>query len=336
MAYQILGFATSPITQERTYSILCDTVSDLPSGTISGNGYSGPITQGCTAKIIATGRDYISNSSGQWILQPQSGGGGGGSDDTYTKEEIDAFLAYKQNLLTFGTESVKDSTDSLTSGAIWQSVWSQMLGVNSIKNLSQDVPETGYDCDTLTDVGIYRVPSAAVAEYIANIPTQTAGRLIVSNLGLGNRYIQIYLTSGARVFIRSYVSTGWQAWFEYSGIENMTSYPWGHYAVQESTGNVIASTTRIGTEEYFTVSGGTVLTHSAWISNYPLQTFYLFYDSSQNYLGEISGTGYIGWVDCDVPIKVPSQARYYRLCFRRSNNETIAPSEMIKCVRQTG
>ena len=53
MAYQILGFATSPITQERTYSILCDTVSDLPSGTISGSGYTGSITQGCTAKIIA-------------------------------------------------------------------------------------------------------------------------------------------------------------------------------------------------------------------------------------------------------------------------------------------
>lgn len=336
MAYQILGFVTSPITQERTYSILCDTVSDLPSGTISGNGYSGPITQGCSAKIIANGRTYIANSSGQWILQPESGGGGGGGDDTYTKEEIDDFLAAKQNLLTFGTETVKDSTDSLTSGAIWSSVWAQILGVNTTKNLSQDVPETGYDCDTLTDPGIYRVPSAAVAADIANIPTQAAGRLIVSNLGLGNRYIQIYLASGARVFIRAYVSTGWQAWYEYQGIENLTSYAWERCTVKESTGSVESSTTRIGSHDYFAVSGNAVLTYSACASSTPLQTFYLFYDSSQNYLGEISGTGYIGWVDCGVPIKVPSQARYYRLCFRRSGNQTISPSDMIKCVRQIG
>ena len=337
MAYQILGFSTSPITRQQVFQILCDDVSDLPSQTISDAVYSGPVTQGCSAKIIANGRTYIANSSGQWILQPMpGGGGGGGGDDTYTKEEIDDFLADKQNLLTFGTESVKDSTDSLTSGAIWQSVWSQMLGVNTTKNLSQDVPEEGYDCDTLTDPGIYRVPSAAVAADIAHIPTQAAGRLIVSNLGLGNRYIQIYLASGARVFIRSYVSTGWQAWYEYQGIENMTSYSWGNYNVAESTGAVNPSTTRIGTEDYFAISGNAVLTYSAWVSSQPLQTFYLFYDSSQNYLGEISGTGYIGWVDCGVPIKVPSQARYYRLCFRKSSNSTITPSEMIKCVRQTG
>lgn len=337
MAYQILGFSTSPVTRQQVFQILCDDVSDLPSQTISDAVYSGPITQGCIANIIANGRTYIANSSGQWILQPMPGsGGGGGGGDTYTKEEVDALLNAKQNLLTFGTETVKDSTDSLTSGAIWSSVWNQMLGVNTTKNLSQDVPETGYDCDTLTDPGIYRVPSAAVAADIANIPSQSAGRLIVSNLGLGNRYIQIYLASGARVFIRSYLSTGWQAWFEYQGIENMTSYTWGRYTVEESTGNVTSSTTRIGSEEYFAISGNAVLTYSAWISSQPLQAFYLFYDSSQAYLGEISGTGYIGWVDCGIPIKVPSSARYYRVAFRRSNNATITPSEMIKCVRQIG
>lgn len=332
MAYHIIGYQTNPITGETQFQILCDTTADLPTSPVSDNGYGGEIGQGSAALVIATGRTYIANSSAAWVLQPT----GGGSADTYTREEIDDFLAAKQNLLTWAAETAKVGTDTMTSGAIWSSVWSQILGVNSTKNLSQDVPETGYDFDTLTDPGIYRIPSASVAADIANIPTQSAGRLIVSNLGLSNRYIQIYLTSGARVFIRSYVSTGWQAWYEYQGIENLTGYSWGRYAVQESTGNVIASTTRIGTEDYFAVSGGTVLTYSAWISSIPLQTFYLFYDSSQNYLGEISGTGYIGWVDCGVPVKVPSQARYYRLCFRRSGNQTITPSEMIKCARQTG
>lgn len=292
------------------------------------------LLEGSSALVIATGRTYIMQSTGTWVQQPSSGGGGGG--DTYTKEEIDQFLADKQDLLTWAAETAKDGTDAMLSGGIWSSVWTQMLGVNTTKNLSQDVPETGYDCNTLTEVGIYRVPSAAVAADIANIPTQAAGRLIVSNLGLANRYIQIYLASGARVFIRSYVSTGWQAWYEYQGVLNLSTYSWGRYAVQESTGNVIASTTRIGTEDYFAVSGGAVLTHSAWISNEELQTFYLFYDSSQAYLGNISGTGYFGWVNCGVPVKVPSQARYYRLCFRRSGNQTILPDEMIKCIQQTG
>lgn len=293
------------------------------------------LLEGSSALVIATGRTHIMQSTGTWVQQPSSGGGGGG-DDTYTREEIDQFLADKQDLLTWAQETAKDGTGAMLSGGIWTSVWSQILGVNTTKNLSQDVPETGYDCDTLTDPGIYRVPSAAVAADIANIPTQAAGRLIVSNLGLGNRYIQFYLASGARVFIRSYVSTGWQAWYEYQGVENLSGYSWGRYAVQESTGNVIASTTRIGTEDYFAISGGAVLTHSAWISSEEMQTFYLFYDSSQTYLGNVSGTGYIGWVNCGVPVKVPSQARYYRLCFRRSGNQTITPSEMIKCIRQTG
>lgn len=291
------------------------------------------LLEGSSALVIATGRTYIMQSTGTWVQQPSSGGGGG---DTYTREEIDQFLADKQDLLSWTAETAKDGTDAILSGGIWTSVWTQMLGINTTKNLSQDVPETGYDFNTLTDVGIYRVPSAAVAAVIANIPTQAAGRLIVSNLGLANRYIQIYLASGARVFIRSYVSTGWQAWYEYQGIENMTTYAWGNYNVMESTGSVNPSTTRIGTEEYFPISGGAVLTFSAWRSSQPLQTFYLFYDSSQSYLGEIAGTGYIGWVDCGIPIKVPSQARYYRLCFRRSGNQTITPSEMIKCIRQTG
>ena len=292
------------------------------------------LLQGSDALDISTGYHWIMQSGGSWIRQPASGGGGGG--DTYTREEIDEFLADKQDLLTWASETAKDGTDAMTSGAIWNSVWTQILGVNTTKNLSQDVPETGYDCNTLTDPGIYRVPSAAVAADIANIPTQAAGRLIVSNLGLGNRYIQIYLASGARVFIRSYVSTGWQAWYEYQGIENLSSYSWGRYTVEESTGNVTASTTRLGSEEYFAISGGAVLTHSAWISGQPLQSFYLFYDSAQAYLGEISGTGYLGWIESGVPIKVPTQARYFRIAFRRSGNQTITPSELIKCTRQTG
>lgn len=128
-----------------------------------------------------------------------------------------ADLAAKQDALTFDTQTAKDSENSITSGGIWQSIWDQILGVNTTKNLGQDVPEGGYDCDTLTDVGIYRVPSASAAQRIANIPTEAAGRLITMNLGMSNRYLQIYIAAGARFFMRSYISTGWQSWYEYTG-----------------------------------------------------------------------------------------------------------------------
>ena len=133
--------------------------------------------------------------------------------------EVNTALANKQEGLTFGTSTAKDSTESLTSGAIWAAIWSQIFGVNSNKNLSQDVPEGGYDCDTLTEVGIYRVPSDATAAAIANLPIAAGGRLIVMNLGLANRYLQVYLVSGARFYMRRYISTGWQAWYEYAGAE---------------------------------------------------------------------------------------------------------------------
>lgn len=333
--YHIIGYQTNPITGETQFNILCDTVADLPTSPVSDNGYGGEIGQGSAALVIATGRTYISQTGGTWVLQPVSGGGGGGGD-TYTREEIDDFLADKQDLLTWAAETAKDGTGAMTSGAIWSSVWSQVLGVNTTKNLSQDVPEDGYDCDTLTEPGIYRVPSAETAAGIANIPTQAAGRLIVSNLGLGNRYIQIYLASGARLFIRSYISTGWQAWFEYQGVENLTDYPWGRYTVDESTGDVIPSTTRLGSEEYFPITGGAVLTYNAYRTTQMLQTFYLFYDANKQYLGNNSGTGYIGWIDAGIPIRVPSAARYYRVAFRRSGDQTVTRATMIKCTRQIG
>lgn len=67
MSYQILGFSTSPFTQARIYSLLCDTAADLPA---SVDGYS--VGQGWTAKVIEDGSSYIANSAGSWIQQPSS------------------------------------------------------------------------------------------------------------------------------------------------------------------------------------------------------------------------------------------------------------------------
>lgn len=214
MAYQILGFSTSPITQETVYSILCDTVSDLPVGTISGNGYGGNITQGCSAKIVENGASYIANSSGQWILQPS----GQMWVNVYTKSEIDNLISGYQPLLTFGSQTVRDSTDSLTSGVIWSSIWTQMLGLNTFTNLA-----AGDDLNDFTTPGIYRCTGSAIAAQLVNMPSliaqQAGGRLIVFNVGGSGRYIQFYISAGARFWLRSNTSSGWQPWYEYAGTQ---------------------------------------------------------------------------------------------------------------------
>lgn len=93
MAYQILSFATSPFTQQRTYTILCDTAADLPATV---DGYS--VTQGFTAKIIEDGSTYIADTSGTWKKQPD----GIQLDLTgyYTAAQTDSLLAGKQDSLS--------------------------------------------------------------------------------------------------------------------------------------------------------------------------------------------------------------------------------------------
>lgn len=88
MSYQILGWQTSPITGDKVYQILCDTVSDLPVGTISGD-YGGAITQGTSAQIIEDSSVYIANSAGTWKKQKSQNE----FENVYTKTEIDTLLS---------------------------------------------------------------------------------------------------------------------------------------------------------------------------------------------------------------------------------------------------
>lgn len=83
MSYQILSFSTSPFTQARLYSLLCDTASDLPA---SVEGYS--VGQGWTAKVIEDGSSYIANAAGSWIQQPSSNQ----FSNVYTKAETDSII----------------------------------------------------------------------------------------------------------------------------------------------------------------------------------------------------------------------------------------------------
>ena len=102
MAYQILAYSTSQFTQNRIYSILCDTTSDLPA---SVDGYN--VGQGWTAKIISDGSSYVANSSGNWVLQPSTNQ----FANVYTKAETDALLAPLSNQLETDADVLADVVD---------------------------------------------------------------------------------------------------------------------------------------------------------------------------------------------------------------------------------
>lgn len=129
---------------------------------------------------------------------------------------LQTLIARKQDALTFDTGTAKDSENSITSGGIWTSIWAQILGLNTSGNLA-----AGDDLDNFTDAGIYRCTNSVTAGQIFNMPStlaqQAGGRLIVFNVGGSGRYIQLYISAGARFWLRSNISTGWQQWYEYAG-----------------------------------------------------------------------------------------------------------------------
>lgn len=199
----ILQDYTDRLTGARSIMIegIADTTADLPQNTAQL-----VYIIGSYADVIDTGDRYKINSSGQWILQPRQNA----FDNVYTKAEIDTMFAP-------ATLSAAGASGYLNAGAVWDSVWSQILGLNTIRNLI-----AGDDLNNIVTVGIYRVTNSATAAQIVNIPyVQAGGRLIVSNIGGADRYIQIYIASGARFYIRAMATSAltWSHWYEYGGID---------------------------------------------------------------------------------------------------------------------
>lgn len=180
---------------------IADTAADLPQNTAQL-----VYIIGSYADVIDTGDRYKINSFGQWIQQPRQNT----FDNVYTKSEIDAMFAPV-------SQSAADSTGYLNAGGVFSSIWSQVFGLNTVRNLI-----AGDDLNVITTVGIYRVTNSVAAAQILNIPhTQSGGRLIVSNLGSGDRYFQIYIALGIRFYIRAVATSAqtWSHWYEYGGTD---------------------------------------------------------------------------------------------------------------------
>ena len=279
--------------------VLADTENDLPT----------PIQQdyticyGSEGIAIDTGAKYYLNGVGSWVEQPDDNAW----VNVYTKTEMDAII-----------QSVIDG--QLTRGDIFRGY---QIAANT-------------DVNTLTDYGCYYCSDGTTAATLSNCPITTSG-FIMLNFSTGNR-IRLFLAVSAntpRMYIQARTSNVWRTIRQFAMTdeiqydENMLGYAWGRYNVAESTGDVNTSTTRIGTPDYFEIpTGTTTIVYSPMFDGVRGDVFYLFYDTDKVYHNQ-----YIGWVSAGVPVKVPSNAKYYRLCFRKPNNDTIYVSDMIRCTR---
>ena len=305
MAYQIVGFTTSQVTGEKLISIVCDTVSDLPSGTIAGN-YGGPVVQGCTAKVIEDSSNYIANSSGTWVKQTSQNAW----VNVYTKAEMDDII-----------QAVIDG--ELTRADIYRG-----YQIQANTDLNNDTLYGNY--------GTYYCADGTTAATLSNSPITTSG-FIMMNFSNGNR-VRLFIAISAnipRMYIQARTGGTWRTIRQFAMLdeiqadENMMGYAWARCTVSEDTGNIISSTTRIGSEDYFEIPTGTsTIVYNPMFDGVRGEIFYLFYDSNKTY-----NNNYIGWVSAGVPVKVPANMKYYRLAFRKPSNSTIIVSDMIRCTR---
>lgn len=179
MSYQILGFSTSPFTQNRIYSLLCDTAADLPA---SVDGYS--VGQGWTAKVIEDGSSYIANAAGSWIQQPSSNQ----FSNVYTKAEIDALLA-AQDAKIYVHDSVQVNLNEITwyrSGAgLYYSEVINTLQLSKVYAVNLSGFANIRDTDIITPA-VNRTGGWVGFRFYANTGTFASGAwLTVSGIGEG-------------------------------------------------------------------------------------------------------------------------------------------------------
>lgn len=188
MAFQITGYSTSPFTQQRVYSILCDTSADLPA---SVDGYA--VAQGFSATIIEDGSEYVANSSGVWKLQPKSNQ----LDLTgyYTSAQTDTLLAGKQDSLT--SAQIDAVNSGITSSDV---VKIEINGSMTDSNLEKD-----YNCRIL-----------GYASSVANISGWSVVDTYILTYDKSRRLqtLLLYDASNNVVYRRTryFVSGSWGSW----------------------------------------------------------------------------------------------------------------------------
>lgn len=196
------------------FDMLCDTDSDLPTQDHFENDANMMICQGSKARVINSATRYMMQSDGTWTIQ-------NGSTASYTKAEVDALLAGKEDTLTFDNTPASGSTNPVTSGGIYTAI-ADFLTFDKIYGLAVRLPDTGINANDYNVPGVFRMQTATGAGLSSNIPLSTAAfKLIVEYVNSDTRIRQTFipLASQGYYFIRMYTNMGWQPWYKFEGVQ---------------------------------------------------------------------------------------------------------------------
>lgn len=208
MNSDIIGTGAGGI-QIRYCYFVADTVTDLPAANYYEGGLPAfTIGQGSDGYCIDDGSVRILDGSGTWQLKTAG-------TAAYTKAEVDALLATKEDVLTFDATPTENSTNPVTSNGIFQAfanfeVPSTIPGTMSIYDLSPGWWSRTSNLSQVTDT-----PSDYTGGFICH----------VINTGIGSprrKMIDFFPISASNVgaFYRAVqTSGGWSAWYRYDGTQ---------------------------------------------------------------------------------------------------------------------
>lgn len=195
-------------------SLYVDSAADLPTvAAVQIAGNVDPLP-GSTCVTCDTGQIYLLDSLGSWHAKQ-----GETFSNVYTQAEVDALLAGKQDTLTITGTASAGSTDIITAGGAWKETYMQhTLGFAA--NSYDDYNTPGrWLVSASASYTIARRPA-----YFASSAQQAACTLEVVQVyesGSSYRLLQRLWISGARYFMRGYLSTRtpdpWFDWYMYEG-----------------------------------------------------------------------------------------------------------------------
>ena len=190
-------------------SIEADNQTSLPAADQSATaGFI--IVRGSDAKDVATGDEYIMDSTGTWRQQPSG-------------VQLDLFGYATTQDLTDGLAAKVDTTTYTAGQAAQDAEIQTKLSIEQLCGIKTNL-QSGTDLDDLT-AGVVACSGATVAATLLHCPTTTEAFIIYTDyVATSSRRIQrIYSfntnTGAPSIYIRSRYSGGWSAWYKIDMIQ---------------------------------------------------------------------------------------------------------------------
>lgn len=138
----------------------------------------------------------------------------------FTETTSDVVTQWMDQHVTPGQAVIDDTLSISGAAADARTVGNRLKTCYDLNGANAEViPATGDMPRDLNDeyfmtVGNYVVTSSDAADHILNIPTKTAGRLLVTRNTIGGRRLQFYIpnSKNPRIYARYYDNTAWQPW----------------------------------------------------------------------------------------------------------------------------